>query len=166
MKHKFKHAYMDTAKRFAELSHAQRLKVGSIIVKEDRIISIGYNGMPSGWDNECEDKVYADENLMKHMSPSEILAEWPLEDAQGRYKLVTKAEVLHAEMNAVSKLTGSASESSIGASLFVTHSCCINCAKAIYQSGITEVYYHTEYRSNDGIDFLKKCGIKVEKLDV
>jgi dCMP deaminase len=135
MKQKFIEAYMKTAKTFAELSYAERLHVGAIIVKDDRIISIGYNGMPSGWDNSCETV---------------------LEDGS----LKTRPEVLHAESNAISKLARS-SESGLGADLFVTHSPCLECAKLIYQSGINRVYFGTPYRSNDGVDFLKKSGIEV-----
>lgn len=145
MKEKFKRAYMQTAKTFAELSHARRLQVGCIIVKDDRIISIGYNGMPSGWDNNCEHEM-----------------KWP--NGEVRF-LETKAEVLHAESNAIAKLAKS-NESGDGAALFVTHSPCMECSKLIYQSGIKQVYYATEYRDNNGITFLSKSGIITEKLPV
>ena len=135
---------MKAAHIYAECSTAVRLKVGALIVKDDRIISIGYNGMPSGWDNECEYKLYELGN------PND-------------YRLATKPEVLHAESNAIAKLAKS-SESGDGASIFITHSPCIDCAKMIYQSGIKEVYYATDYRSTDGIEFLKKCNIKVEQV--
>lgn len=125
---------MDVAERFAQLSYAKRLNVGAIVVKDDRIISIGYNGMPSGWDNECED-----ENNK------------------------SKPEVLHAESNAIAKLAKS-NESGDNATLFCTHSPCIDCAKLIYQSGISTVYYKDNYRSNDGIDFLKKSNVTVTKV--
>jgi len=131
MKEKFIQAYIDIAHRFAELSSAQRLQVGAIVVKDDRIISIGYNGMPSGWDNCCED---------------------------GENK--TKPEVLHAESNAIAKLARS-SESGEGASIFITHAPCIDCAKLIYQSGIKEVYYRHRYRKTEGLDFLEQSNIKV-----
>ena len=130
---------MDVAARFAELSSAVRLQVGAIVVKDDRIISIGYNGMPSGWDNVCEDV---------------------LEDGS----LKTKPEVLHAESNAIAKLAR-CSESGDGASIFVTHAPCIDCAKLIYQSGIRHVYYRNSYRSTDGVDFLNRCNVKVEQID-
>ena len=142
MKEKFKRAYMKTAQTFAELSSARRLHVGAIVVKDDRIISIGYNGMPAGWDNNCE-------------------AEHLHED--GSITLKTKPEVLHAEMNAIAKLARS-TESGEGADLFLTHAPCIECAKLIYQSGITRVYYDKEYRSNDGIEFLKKSSIEVKQI--
>ena len=144
MKQKLVQAYMKTAETFAELSHARRLHVGAIVVKDDRIISIGYNGMPAGWDNNCEDVVqYSDDTTA----------------------LKTKPEVLHAETNAIAKLARS-SDSGLGADLFVTHSPCLDCAKLIYQSGISRVWYGTEYRSSDGPDFLRKSGVEVIQLEV
>jgi len=145
MKQKHKQAYMRTAEVFAECSTAVRAKVGAIIVKDDRIISIGYNGMPSGWDNTCENFVGYDNG--------------------GKERLNTKPEVLHAEMNALMKLAKS-TESGDGSSIFITHSPCLECAKGIYQAGIKEVYYSVNYRNTDGIDFLEKCNIKIEQLDV
>lgn len=139
MKEKLKRAYMRTAQTFAELSSAQRLHVGAIIVKDDRIISIGYNGMPSGWSNTCEDV---------------------LEDGT----LKTKPEVLHAESNAIAKLAKS-NESGEGATIFVTHSPCLECAKLIFQSGIRQVFYNQEYRNSLGIDFLGKSGIEIQQLN-
>ena len=138
MKQKFIDAYMKTAEVFAELSTARRLHVGAIIVKDNRIISIGYNGMPSGWDNDCE-----------------LEFEHPI----GK-KLVTKPEVLHAETNAIAKLAKS-TESGDGATMFITHAPCLDCAKLIYQSGINSVYYRNAYRSDDGVEFLKKCNLEV-----
>ena len=134
---------MKTAETFAELSSARRLHVGAIIVKDDRIISIGYNGMPSGWDNNCE---------FEFVHPQTKVSE-----------LVTKPEVLHAETNAIAKLAKS-TESGDGANLFVTHAPCLDCAKLVYQSGINSVYYRNNYRSDDGIRFLEKAGIAVEKV--
>lgn len=145
MKEKFKKAYMQTAQTFAELSHARRLKVGCIIVKDDRIISIGYNGMPAGWDNNCEHEM-----------------KWP--NGEIRF-LETKAEVLHAESNAIAKLARSV-ESGEGASLFVTHSPCIDCAKLIYQSGIKRLFYAEQYRDVTGIEFLQNSGVVVEQLPI
>ena len=133
MKQKFISAYMDVAERFAQLSSAKRLNVGAIVVKDDRIISIGYNGMPSGWDNECEH--------------------------EGK----TKPEVLHAESNAIAKLAKSP-ESGEGASIFITHAPCIDCAKLIYQSGIATVYYKNDYRSTQGVEFLNRSDIEVIKV--
>jgi len=144
MKDKFKSAFMETAQTFAELSHARRLKVGAIVVKEDRIISIGYNGMPAGWDNECED---------------EFLHE------DGSTTLRTKPEVLHAETNAIAKLAKS-NDSGNGATMFITHSPCIECAKLIYQSGINHVVYMQKYRDDAGVEFLKQSGVTVEQVYV
>lgn len=149
MKEKFKKAYMQTAKIFAELSHAQRLHVGAIIVKDDRIISIGYNGMPSGWDNACE---------VEHQQFVGNTAQLKVQTV-----LKTKPEVLHAETNAIAKLARS-TESGDGAAMFITHSPCIECSKLIYQSGIKTVYYGEDYRDNSGIEFLNKSGVAVEKL--
>lgn len=145
MKPKHQTAHMKAAYIYAELSSARRLKVGALIVKDDRIISIGYNGMPSGWDNNCE---YIDEQY---------------ED--GGQTLKTKPEVLHAETNAIAKLARS-TESGLDADLFVTHSPCLDCAKLIYQSGIKRVYYANAYRDTTGVDFLKSSGIEVEQIDV
>ena len=169
MKEKFIKAYMDTAKRFAELSHAKRLHVGAIVVKDDRIISIGYNGMPAGWDNNCEDKVW-DKGAGGWLDPDEFDAKYPYEgwheDAQRdvRYGLKTKPEVLHAETNAIAKLARS-NESGLGSDMFVTHSPCLDCAKLIYQSGIKRVFFGTAYRDNSGINFLEKSGVEVIKVD-
>jgi dCMP deaminase len=143
MKPKFIHAFMKTAFTFAELSTAEKMKVGSIVVKDNRIISIGYNGTPSGWSNDCEDRI---------VNPD-----------TGEVELKTKPEVAHSESNAILKLARS-HESALDASLFITHSPCINCAKMIYQAGISEVYYSIEYRSTDGIEFLKKCNIPVHQV--
>lgn len=169
MKEKFKKAYMKTAKIFAELSHAKRLHVGAIVVKNDRIISIGYNGMPAGWDNNCEYKEWM-LDAGGWLSPEEIQEQWPYtefnEDAEEeyRYKLKTKPEVLHAESNAIAKLAKS-NDSGDGADIFITHSPCIECAKLIYQSGIRRVFYGQAYRSNEGIEFLKRSGVKIEQMD-
>jgi dCMP deaminase len=143
MKPKFIQAYMKTAFTFSELSTAEKMKVGSIVVKDNRIISIGYNGTPSGWSNDCEDRI---------VNPD-----------TGEVELKTKPEVAHSESNAILKLARS-HESALDASLFITHSPCINCAKMIYQAGISEVYYSIEYKSTDGIEFLKKCNIPVHQV--
>ena len=140
MKTKFIDAYMDVAERFAQLSSATRLQVGAIVVKDDRIISIGYNGMPTGWDNCCEDVIR--------------------EDEVGFQVTKTKAEVLHAETNAIAKLAKSG-ESGLGATMFVTNAPCIDCAKLVYQSGIATVYYKNKYRSTQGLEFLNKSGVEV-----
>ena len=140
MKSKFIDAYMDVAQRFAQLSSATRLQGGAIVVKDDRIISIGYNGMPTGWDNCCE-------NTVQHHE-------------LGTCTTVSKAEVLHAETNAIAKLAKSG-ESGLGATMFVTHAPCIDCAKLVYQSGIATVYYKNKYRSTQGLEFLNKSGVEV-----
>lgn len=153
IKEKYLGTYMKTARLFAEHSSAVRKKVGAVIVKDDRIISIGYNGMPSGWNNECEDKIVLPQ---REIYPGVV-------DLALRYELRTKPEVLHAESNAIAKLAKS-SESGDGASMFVTCAPCIDCAKMIYQSGIKEVFYGEEYRNNDGIEFLNKCGLSVKQI--
>jgi dCMP deaminase len=140
---KWNQAYMDVAERFAQLSTARRLKVGAIIVKDNRIISIGYNGMPSGWDNNCEHEV-----------------SWP--NGEVRF-LETREEVIHAEANAISKLASS-NESGKDADIFITHAPCLSCAKLIYGSKIKNVYFKNIYRSDDGIKFLTACNIGVEQV--
>jgi dCMP deaminase len=142
MKQKFIDAYMDTAKRFAQLSTAKRLQVGAIIVKDDRIISIGYNGTPAGWHNDCE---------------------YWVEDGDLGSGWKTRPEVIHAEANAIAKLAKS-SESGDGSTMFLTHSPCMDCAKQIFTAGIKKVYFGNNYRSDDGINFLKKCDVDVEKV--
>jgi len=139
---------MTTAETFAELSHARRLHVGAIVVKDDRIISIGYNGMPAGWDNNCEDEIGhvldVDENVVE-------------------IRLKTKPEVLHAETNAIAKLAKS-NESGLGATMFITHAPCLDCAKLIYQSGIGHVLYRNAYRDISGVLFLEKSGVTVTQV--
>ena len=162
MKQKFIDAYMDVAERFAQLSSAVRLQVGAIVVKDDRIISIGYNGMPAGWDNDCENVVETMEDNPWH--DYKMLKENGWDYKNNQYvKLKTKPEVLHAEMNALMKLAKS-NESGNNAAIFVTHSPCIDCAKGIYQAGIKEVYYKNDYRSSQGIEFLEKCELKITKV--
>jgi dCMP deaminase len=142
MKPKFEQLYMTIAGTVARMSSARRLQVGAIVVKDDRVISMGYNGMPSGWDNDCETVIqYSDDTTA----------------------LKTKPEVLHAETNAIAKLARS-SESGLDSDLFVTHSPCLDCAKIIYQSGIRRVYYSNSYRDNSGLDFLQKSGVEVVQL--
>ena len=152
MKKKWVDAFMDTAERFAQLSSAKRLHVGAVVVQDNRIISIGYNGMPSGWDNDCEKKVYT------------LTGSYDGLDEDGTsYNWVTKDEVIHAEANAISKLARDG-ESGNGASLFCTHAPCIHCAKLIYGAGIKKVYYRDTYRDTLGVDFLEKCNIEVEHV--
>ena len=134
MKTKHKLAYMECAEAFAKCSVGVRLKVGSVIVKNNRIISCGYNALP------------------EHISGA-------LEDDEGR----TKPEVRHSEKNALMGLVKS-NESAIGATLFCTHSCCKFCAIDIVDSGIKEFYYRYDYRDSSGIEYLKNNGILVEKI--
>jgi len=142
MKQKFVDAHMASAEVYSKLSSAKRLQVGCVVVKDNTIIGIGYNGMPSGWDNECEDVIQLSDDTVE---------------------LKTKSEVLHAETNALAKIAKS-TNSSDGASLFVTHAPCLDCAKLIYQSGINSVYYRNSYRDEKGIDFLKHCKVEVSKV--
>ena len=142
MKQKFIDAFMDVAKRFAELSSARRLKVGAIIVKDDRIVSIGYNGMPSGWDNNCEYEM-----------------KWPNGEIRG---LQTKPEVIHAEANAIAKLAKS-TESGKDSTMFLTHAPCLDCAKQIFTAGITKLVYAEDYKTMDGVAFLQQCHVEVDK---
>jgi len=130
--------YLDLAKRTAELSRAKKLKVGAIIVTADDALVYGWNGTPTGWDNTCE----------------EVLTDGSLK---------TFDYVLHAEMNAISKLAKS-TLSGRGASLFLTHSPCIHCAKSVFQAGIEHIYYLEDYRSHDGVVFLQQCGVNVRKI--
>lgn len=134
MKEKFIQAHMAVAEVYAQLSYAERRKVGCVIVKNDTIIGIGYNGTPPGWDNDCED-------------------DWNK----------TKSEVIHAEQNALDKITKS-TMSSEHAVLFVTTAPCIECAKRIFGAGIRKVYYREVYRNDDGIRFLDAAGIPCQEV--
>lgn len=176
MKQKFISLYMDWAKRVSELSHAKRLNVGAVIVKDDTVISYGYNGMPAGWNNNCENIEWMGD-AGGWLSPEEIEEQWPFEGEMivyhsddtvtkrlNRYRLKTKPEVLHAESNAIAKLAKS-SNSGKDADIFITHSPCIECAKLIFQSGIKKVFYRENYRDDTGINFLIKSGIEVEKIN-
>ena len=127
--------YMRMARTWAENSYCVRRKVGALLVKDQMIISDGYNGTPSGFENICEDESGA-----------------------------TKPYVLHAEANAITKVAKSGN-SSQGATLYVTASPCLECAKLIIQAGIKRVVYRDEYRLTDGIDLLSRAGIEVEKVD-
>ena len=140
---KIDYAHMKAAEAYAELSHAVRLKVGAIITKNDRVVSIGYNGTPAGWDNKCEDEL-----------------KWP----NGEVKfLTTKPEVLHAEANAIGKLARSL-ESGDGATMYITYAPCFDCSKMIHVAGINKVFYRNQYRNDDGIKFLNQCNIEVEQI--
>jgi len=144
VKEKIIKAHMNVAEVYASLSSATRLKVGCVIVKNDTIIGIGYNGMPSGWDNVCEDEEYDQDGF--HITSK------------------TKKEVIHAEINAISKVARS-TNSSEGAYMFITHAPCMECSKALFQSGIQKVFYKNEYRDLSGIKFLKDCGMEVEQYN-
>jgi dCMP deaminase len=153
MKPKFLNAHMKAAEVYSQLSSARRLQVGCVVVKDNTIIGIGYNGMPSGWDNDCEKKSYTN-----------IDSKWQYLDEDGStYSLVTRPEVLHAESNALAKIARS-TNSSEGASVFVTHAPCLDCAKMMYQAGINSVYYRSSYRDTSGVDFLKECNIEVKQI--
>ena len=144
MKQKFINYYMDIADLTSKLSSARRLQVGAVIVKGNKILATGYNGMPSGWDNNCEDEIW---------------------DKTGDYELKTKPEVLHAETNSIAKVSAS-TESSDGSVLFCTHAPCIDCAKLIYQSGISSLYYRDTYRDDKGLAFLEKSGVNVTRYSI
>jgi dCMP deaminase len=141
-------AHLNAAKAYAQLSHAQRLKVGAVLVKDDRIISVGYNGTPSGRNNVCEELVEI--SLMPN----------GLFEPGTR----TKSEVVHAEMNVIAfaAKNGTPTNECI---MFITHSPCYECSKLIVQSGIKAVYYETEYRIRDGVQFLNECHVVVRKID-
>lgn len=164
MKKKYIDAYMDVAERFGQLSSAVRLQVGAIVVKDDRIISLGYNGTPHGWNNDCEYKIYMEDDKPNWQGVDNLAEQYPYTDDNGKaYRLTSKPEVLHAESNCLAKLAKSP-ESGDGATMFVTHAPCIDCAKLIYQSGIAVVYYKNRYRDTAGIEFLERCGIPVTEL--
>ena len=131
---KFDQRYIEMAEIWAQNSYCKRRQVGALLVKDNMIISDGYNGTPSGFENVCEENG------------------------------VTKPYVLHAEANAISKVAKSGNNS-LGATLYVTASPCIECAKLIIQSGIKRVVYKDEYRLTDGVDLLTRAGIEVEKVD-
>lgn len=128
--------YLRMADIWSENSYCQRRKVGALIVKDKMIISDGYNGTPSGFENICEDE-----------------------------NGVTKPYVLHAEANAITKIARS-NNNADGATLYVTDSPCIECSKLIIQAGIKRVVYSREYRLSDGIDLLKRAGIEVERMTI
>lgn len=132
---KFDRSYIEMASVWARNSYCKRRQVGALLVRDKMIISDGYNGTPSGFENVCEDE-----------------------------NGVTKPYVLHAEANAISKVAKSGN-SSAGATLYITASPCIECAKLIIQAGITRVVYKDEYRLLDGVELLRRAGIEVEKVD-
>jgi len=133
---KYDLAYLAMAKRWSELSHCTRKKVGALIVKDRMIISDGYNGTPTGFENPCEDE----ENY-------------------------TKWYVLHAEANAIAKVSGS-TQSTEGATLYITLSPCRECSKLIFQSGIKRVVYSKKYKDQSGIEFLTNSGVEIEFIEI
>ena len=133
---KFDRSYLEMATIWARNSYCKRRQVGALIVEDRMIISDGYNGTPSGFENICEDE-----------------------------NGVTKPYVLHAEANAITKVAKSGN-SSQGATLYVTASPCLECSKLIIQSGIRRVVYSDEYRLSDGIDLLRRAGVEVEKVEL
>ena len=143
--HKIDIAYIKMAQVWAELSHATRKKVGALIVKNNTIISDGFNGTPSGFENECEEAINNEDGSFKE------------------YK--TKWYVLHAEANAILKVAKS-TQSCNGSTLYVTYSPCTDCSKLIMQAGITRVVYLEEYRDTNGLDFLRRAGVEVKKIDI
>jgi dCMP deaminase len=140
--------YLYMALAWSDLSKARRKKVGCLIVKNGGIISDGYNGMPSGFDNNCE----------LHVDASSMLA-------SRAYKLVTRQEVLHAESNAITKLAKS-TQSSEGSTMYTTASPCVECAKLIIQSGIKRLVFKELYRDDKGVKLLKKAGIIVDQYEL
>ena len=165
MKNKFVSAHMEAAKVYAKLSSAKRLQVGCVIVKNNTIIGIGYNGMPSGWDNECEDVTFVSDSpeLDYETMTNDGYTFGAYKEFAGWTKRTTKPEVLHAETNALAKVAKS-TNSTEGADMFVTCSPCIECAKLIHQSGIRRVFYGHTYRNDDGLKFLEKCNIETIQI--
>lgn len=155
---KFVEYYMGLADNTAKLSSAKRLQVGCVIVRDQHILATGYNGTPTGWDNNCEDLEITYDERDTHSS-----GDWKYDEQIKQWtRLKTRSEVLHAESNGLMKIARS-TESSFGATLFSTHAPCMECSKLIYQAGIRKVYYRDAYRSTEGIDFLTKGGIEVEQ---
>jgi dCMP deaminase len=163
MKSRMVDYYMRIAEQTAQLSRARRLQVGCVIVKNDNIISFGWNGTPPGWDNDCEYRDYCvSRDFTGNYFPG-TEDEYPFEDDRGRYRLKTRPEVIHAEANALMKMCRT-HESSQDAALFLTHAPCIDCAKLVASSGINSVYYRSQYRNQDGIDFLARSQIDCQQV--
>jgi len=146
-------SYIKMARIWAQLSKANRKKVGCLIVKDGMIISDGYNGTPKGFDNICETSI-----MPKSISPKDLSAHPP-------NALITKQEVLHAESNAITKLAKS-TQSSKGGTVYITACPCIDCAKLIIQSDIKRVVYGELYKDDKGINLLKKANIEVEHCSI
>jgi dCMP deaminase len=153
--------YMQMAYQIAKLSYAKRKRVGCIIVKDNQVISTGYNGTPHGFNNECEE---VQTREIENKNHKKVLEEkgYDCEDSCCS-KEVTKREVLHAESNALAKVSKS-TLSSEGADMYITMSPCFDCAKLIIQSGIKKVFYSESYRDTSGIDILEEAGIEVKEV--
>lgn len=165
-------AYMKMAEAFATLSYARRKQVGAIIVsKNDQVISQGFNGTPHGFSNICEEILFADNvklnldnDVEKFNAYADNLEAGTYEKmSEIPYRLKTKPEVLHAETNAITKCA-KYSNSTEGATLYVTLAPCLNCAKLIVQAEIARVVYKEYHNEDDGINFLKSCGVDVVEL--
>lgn len=161
--------YMRICDIIAEQSYSNRSKVGAVLVKDDNILSFGYNGTPAGFDNCCEniDTDYpcsVDRQVNELFDCGGFEANSKETCLRCKYaKLSTKPEVLHAESNALMKLVKTGKISSAGATLYVTYSPCIDCAKMLVQASIKRVVYRHEYRCLDGLELLKSAGIQVEQ---
>ena len=149
--------YMQMAQIWASNSHARRTKVGALIVKDGMIISDGFNGTPSGFENECEEVIPCGNSCSNLFGQD-------CEHCKER-KLKTKPYVLHAEANAILKVARS-TNSAVGATLYCTMSPCLECSKLIIQSGITRLVYGEQYRDTAGLELLKRAGIEIKQLKV
>lgn len=153
--------YMQMAYQIAKLSYAKRKRVGCIIVKDNQVISTGYNGTPHGFKNDCEEIQTREVENDNH---KKVLEEKGYNCQDGCCsKEVTKRVVLHAESNALAKVSKS-TLSSDGADMYITMSPCFDCAKLIIQSGIKKVFYSESYRDTSGIDILEEAGIEVKEV--
>jgi len=165
---KYDKKYLKMANIWASNSYSRRSKVGALLVKNGMIISDGYNGTPSGFDNNCETEVKCDvdwEELSSSLDGGASICRTYDKDCNNcpHHYLVTKPEVLHAEANAITKVAKS-TNSSEGSTMYVTLSPCLECAKLIIQAGIKRVVYMDEYRNTDGLELLKKAGIEIEQI--
>jgi len=157
--------YMQVAYQFAKLSYANRRKVGCIIVKDNQVISFGYNGMPHGFDNKCEE-----DDIKYYENPDialELIEDHGYDCENGcctKKNAITKREVLHAESNAIMKVAKS-TMSCEGATLYTTTCPCFDCAKLIIQAGISKVYYTEDYRDMGGVELLQRADIIVEQVN-
>jgi dCMP deaminase len=156
--------YMQVAYQFAKLSYAERRKVGCVIVKDKQIISFGYNGMPHGFDNQCEEietKYYDNPDVAAVLEDLGWMM--PNDNSCTCYRHVTKKEVLHAESNAILKVAKSTMNCE-GAELYTTTCPCFDCAKLIIQAGISKVYYCEDYRDMSGVKLIERAGIEIEQV--